>query len=133
MRDIFHTPQAPAAIGPYSQAVGKGAMVFTSGQIALDAGTGELINEDIKVETSKALDNLKAVLHAAGCTLDDVYSTTVYVRDMTDYEDINEIYAQYFDEKKAPARALVEVSRLPRDARIEISAIAFRSSANTRL
>ena len=117
------TLNAPAAIGPYSQAVVSNGFAFLSGQIPLDPSTGQLINGDVAAQTQRVLENLKAVLEACGCSLDKVVKTTVYLKDMGEFALMNEVYARYFAEN-APARATVEAARLPRDVRVEIDCIA---------
>jgi 2-iminobutanoate/2-iminopropanoate deaminase len=117
------TGGAPAAIGPYSQAVRSGDLVFLSGQIPLDPETGALVSGDIRKETERVLDNLGAVLAAAGCTFADVVKTTIYLTDLGDFEAVNETYARRF-EMEPPARATVQVSALPKGVRVEIDAIA---------
>jgi 2-iminobutanoate/2-iminopropanoate deaminase len=114
---------APAAIGPYSQAIQCGNLVFCSGQLGLDAGTGKLVGESVEAQTREALHNLRAVLLAAGLGLDRVVKTTVFVANMDDFPLINQVYATVFGEHK-PARATVEVARLPLDALVEIECIA---------
>ena len=116
------TKNAPEAIGPYSQAVKSGDMVFCSGQIALNP-EGELVGGDIKAQTGRVLDNLREVLVKAGSDMHKVVKTTVYLSDMEDFADMNEVYAKYFSNNK-PARATVEVSRLPKDVLVEIDCIA---------
>ncbi len=123
MRRAVSTPSAPAAIGPYSQAVAAGSLLFVSGQIPIDAATGTLIEGDVAAQTHRVLRNVEAILQAAGATLDDVVRTTVYLADMNDFAAMNEAYATYFH-APAPARATVQAARLPRDARIEIDVIA---------
>ena len=122
---VISTETAPAAIGPYSQAIVAGDMVFTSGQIPLSAETGLVVGDDVSAQAVQALDNLKAVLAGAGCGLDDVVKTTVFITDMSQFALVNEIYAKYFTEK-APARSCVEVSKLPKGCLVEIEAIAVR-------
>lgn len=117
------SPQAPAAIGPYSPAVRSGALLFVSGQIALDPATGTLVDGGIDAETRRVLDNLGALLAASGATFADVTRTTVYLIDLNDFQAMNEVYGTYF-QAPHPARSTVQVSRLPRDSRIEIDAIA---------
>jgi 2-iminobutanoate/2-iminopropanoate deaminase len=117
------TPNAPKAIGPYSQAVVAGNLVFCSGQIPLDPATGQMIDGDIRAQTRRVLDNLKAVLEAAGSGLDRVVRTTIFVMDMGDFAAVNEVYGGYFG-ATPPARATVQVAGLPRGARVEIDAIA---------
>jgi len=117
------TNTAPAAIGPYSQAMKTGNLLYCSGQIGLDPATGHMVANGIAAETRQCLTNLKAVLRAAGCTTSDIIKTTVYLTDMTDFPVVNEIYAELLAPAK-PARACVAVAALPKDARIEIDAIA---------
>lgn len=124
-REIINPPDAPAAIGPYSQAVLVGNTLYCSGQIAFVPETGELVKGDIEEEAAQALENLGAVLRAAGLDYTNVVTCTVYLTDMNDYAQVNEVYARYFSESP-PARAAVEVSALPRGARVEIAAIAVR-------
>lgn len=119
----IQTPNAPAAIGPYSQAIKAGDLLFVSGQIPLDAATGELIRSGVADETKKVLDNLKAILEAAGGGLGDVVKTTIFLKDMNNFGVVNEIYGTYFPQP-FPARATVEVARLPRDVNVEIEAVA---------
>ena len=123
----IHTDDAPAAIGPYSQAMSAGPWVFCSGQIALDPSTGELLAGNITEQTRLVLKNLVAVLHAAGCTVADVVKCDVFLKDMNDFAAMNAVYAEVFGDSR-PARAAVEVSRLPKDVDVEISAIAVRST-----
>ena len=124
-RERIYAPGAPAAIGPYCHGVLVGDTLYCSGQIALDPATGELIEGDIQDETSRTLDNLGAVLAAADMGFQHVVQVSVFVRDMDDYADVNEIYADYFSEAQ-PAREAMEVGTLPRGARVEISCIAVR-------
>jgi 2-iminobutanoate/2-iminopropanoate deaminase len=124
MKKIISTSHAPAAIGPYSQAVISHGLAFLSGQIPLDPATGKLIEAgDIAAQTERVLENLKAVLEACGSSLDKVVKTTVYLKDMSEFALMNEVYARYFAED-APARATIEAARLPRDVRVEIDCIA---------
>ena len=124
MKEMIHTPDAPAAIGPYVQAIRAGGFVFLSGQIPLDPRSGEIVAGEIEAQTERVLQNLRAVLEAAGTSLANVIKTTVYLADFGDFGKMNEVYAKYFGEAK-PARATVQVARLPRDARIEIDAVAL--------
>lgn len=117
------TDQAPAPVGPYSQAVKADDLVFISGQIALHPKTGELVMESLEAETAQVLDNLLAVLAASGSSIEQVIKTTVYLADMNDFNAVNAIYSKYF-KTHLPARVCVEVSRLPKDVRVEIDAIA---------
>ena len=120
---IVSTDQAPAAIGPYSQAVGYGGLLFLSGQIALDPSSGELINADVMEETAQIMSNLAEVLRCAGLDFTHVLKTTIFLRNMTDFQAVNEIYGGFFH-GDPPARATVEVSRLPKDVSVEIDMIA---------
>jgi len=123
MKEIVSTENAPGAIGPYSQAVKTGNMVFCSGQIPIDPATGEFVSNDVAEQTEQVLKNLSAVLGAAGTGLNNVVKTTVFLADMNDFTAMNEVYAKYFSDNK-PARATVQAARLPRDARVEIECIA---------
>jgi 2-iminobutanoate/2-iminopropanoate deaminase len=124
VREIVKTERAPAAIGPYSQAVRAGGFVFASGQIPLDPKTGEFVSGGVAEQTEQVMRNLTAVLEAAGCGLDSVVKTTVFLADMSDFAAMNEVYGRYFKENP-PARATVQAARLPRDARVEIEVIAL--------
>jgi 2-iminobutanoate/2-iminopropanoate deaminase len=117
------TPRAPAAIGPYSQAVVSNGLAFLSGQIPLDPTSGQVIEGDIAAQTERVLENLKAVLDSSGSSLAQVVKTTVYLKDMGEFARMNEVYARYFSQSP-PARATVEAARLPRDVRVEIDCIA---------
>ena len=117
------TAAAPAPVGPYNQAVKAGGMVFCSGQIALNPDTQELVTGDIQAEADQVLKNLRAVLEAAGATLNDVVKTTVFLADMSDYVAVNEVYARYFSDSR-PARAAVAVAGLPKGVSVEIDAVA---------
>ena len=121
---IISTNNAPAAIGPYSQAVKVGNLLYTSGQLAINVATGELINDDIKKATAQSLDNVKAILAEAGSSLDKVVKTLVFLKDMNDFAAMNEVYAQYFSENP-PARSCVQAAKLPKDAIVEIEVIAI--------
>jgi 2-iminobutanoate/2-iminopropanoate deaminase len=120
---IIATPNAPAAIGPYSQAVVSNGFAFLSGQIPLDPATGKTVDGDIAAQTERVFENLKAVLEACRSSLERVVKTTVYLQDMGEFAKMNEVYARYFP-KNPPARATVEAARLPRDVRVEIDCIA---------
>ncbi len=122
-KEIVNTSNAPNAIGPYSQAIKINKMVYLSGQIAIDPKTQQFIDGDIEVQTKRVLDNLRAVINAAGGSLESVVKTTIYITDINDFPKVNEIYASYFSSGK-PARSTVCVARLPKDAKIEIDAIA---------
>lgn len=124
MKTVISTSNAPSAIGPYSQAIKAGNLLFVSGQIPLDPATGALIPEDtIQAQTTRVLQNLSAILAQAGATLDNVVKTTVFLKDMEDFGEMNRIYNTFFT-TDCPARSAVEVARLPKDVRVEIEAIA---------
>jgi len=124
MREPLSTPNAPAAIGPYSQAIRAGGFLFVSGQIPLDPATGQLVTGGIADQTRRVLDNLGAILTAAGISFDHVVKTTVYLADMGEFAAMNEIYATCF-KSPAPARATIQAARLPRDVRVEIDLVAY--------
>ena len=124
MKKIINTSNAPTPIGPYSQAVQKGNMLFTSGQIAINPRTGSLVMESIEKETKQVMENLKAVLGKAGMDFSHVLKTSIFLSDMKNFGKVNEVYATYFDEATAPARETVEVSNLPKYVNVEISMIA---------
>ncbi|MNK08409.1 Enamine/imine deaminase [compost metagenome] len=124
MKKIIFTDKAPAPIGPYNQAVLSGNTLYTSGQIALHPETGELITGDIETETKQVMENMKAVLDAAGMNFENVVKTTIFISDMNDFAKINGVYGAYFDEKTAPARETVQVAKLPKNVNVEISMIA---------
>lgn len=126
-RTPISTKNAPAAIGPYNQAIAAGDLIFCSGQVALDPATGELGPDDVQGQARRALENLSAVLQAAGSSLADVVKTTVFLVDMADYAKVNEVYGEYFSDVP-PARSAVAVAALPRGARVEVEAIAVRRS-----
>jgi 2-iminobutanoate/2-iminopropanoate deaminase len=123
MREAVSTSTAPAAIGPYSQAIRAGSLLFVSGQIPLDPASGVLVEGDVKVQTHRVFRNLAGILEAAGSSLDRVVRATVYLADMNDFVAMNEVYATYFS-APAPARSTIQAARLPRDARVEIDVIA---------
>jgi 2-iminobutanoate/2-iminopropanoate deaminase len=125
-KEIIKSPDAPAAIGPYSQAIKVGNTLYCSGQIAIDPKTGELVTENIEAETKQVLDNLGAVLKEAGMDYSDVVQATVYMTDMENYKRINEVYGQYFT-KNPPSRVAVQVANLPKYVNVEISCIAVKS------
>jgi 2-iminobutanoate/2-iminopropanoate deaminase len=124
-KDVIASKDAPAAIGPYSQAIRTGNMVFLAGQIPINPKTGQVNLGTIEEQTAQVLDNLKAVLAADGMSMDNVVSTTVYVKELNDFTKLNNVYGSYFKDKP-PARATVQVQRLPKDVAVEISAIAVR-------
>ncbi|PSO52712.1 MAG: reactive intermediate/imine deaminase [Cyanobacteria bacterium QH_8_48_120] len=122
----IHTNQAPAPVGPYNQAIATtGGMIFVSGQIALNPSTGEIVGGDVAQQSQQMMANLEAVLKAAGAGFPDVVKTTVFLSDMSNFAAMNQVYGKYFQEATAPARSCIEVSRLPKDALVEIECIAF--------
>ena len=125
-RDVIASADAPAAIGPYSQAIRAGGFVFCSGQIPLDAGTGALVGgEDVRAQTRKVMENLQAVLLAAGSSLHRAVKLSIFLTDLGDFSAVNEVYASFFEGVEPPARACVQVSALPRGVKVEIEAIAL--------
>lgn len=120
--EVIFTKNAPAAVGPYSQAIKIGDMVFCSGQIPLVPETGEVVEGDVRAQATQSLENVKAVLTEVGATFNNVVKTTVFIKDMNDFGAINEVYAQYFGDHK-PARSCVEVARLPKDVLVEVEVI----------
>lgn len=125
MKQKISTEKAPAAIGPYSQGVDLGNMVFTSGQLGIDMTTGAL-PEGVEAQAKCSLENIKSILAAAGLTMDNIVKTVVFIKDMNDFAKVNAIYSQYINGEILPARSCVEVARLPKDALVEIEAIAVR-------
>jgi 2-iminobutanoate/2-iminopropanoate deaminase len=125
-KKIIFTDKAPAPIGPYSQAVLVGNTLYTSGQVALNPATMELVLDNIETETKQVMENLKAVLEAANMTFENVIKTTIFLTDMGDFANMNTVYGSYFDEKTAPARETVEVAGLPKNVNVEISMIAMK-------
>ena len=126
MKKIVSTLNAPAPIGPYSQAVLSGNTLYISGQIPLDPKTGNLVKEDIEKETTQSMENLKAILKEAGMTFENVVKSTIFLKDMNQFAEVNKVYGTYFDEKSAPARETVEVANLPKFVNVEISMIAVK-------
>lgn len=124
MKKVINTPNAPAPIGPYSQAVLIGDLLYTSGQIAIDPKTGDLKTEDITTETLQVMENLKAILEAAGMNFSSVVKTTIFITDMNDFAKINAAYGSYFTDSYAPARETVQVAALPKNVHVEISMTA---------
>jgi len=124
MKDRVHTDNAPKAIGPYSQAIKANGFVFASGQIPLDPATMQIVEGGIREQTERVMKNLDAVLQAAGSSLEGVVKTTVFLKDLTDFVEMNEVYGSFF-KQTPPARSTVEVARLPRDVRVEIDVIAL--------
>jgi len=128
MKKIISTSEAPAAVGPYSQAVRVGSTIYCAGQIPLDPKSGQIVSKDIAEQTRRVLDNITAVLKAEGLTFDHVVKTTIYLTDLADFQTVNEIYASYFNQAP-PARSTVQVPALPKGARIEIEAIAVANES----
>lgn len=127
---IINTPDAPAPVGPYNQAIAANGFLFVAGQIALDPASMTIVGEgDVETQTRQVMENLAAILKAAACGWDDIVKTTVFLDDMADFAAVNSIYAQFFDEATAPARACVEVSRLPKNVLVEIDCIAVLPGA----
>ena len=126
MKKIIFTDKAPAPIGPYNQAVLVGNTLYTSGQIALNPATMELVLDDIETETKQVMENMKAVLEAADMTFNNVVKTTIFIMNMGDFARINSVYSAYFDEATAPARETVQVAGLPKGVNVEISMIAVK-------
>jgi 2-iminobutanoate/2-iminopropanoate deaminase len=126
MKKIINTSNAPAPIGPYNQAVLNGDLLYTSGQIAIDPKTGKLITDSIQAETELVMENLKAILTEAGMTFENVLKSSIFISDMNNFAEINEVYARYFNAETAPARETVEVANLPKFVNVEISVIASK-------
>jgi 2-iminobutanoate/2-iminopropanoate deaminase len=124
MKKIISTTEAPAALGPYSQAVRAGSTVYCAGQIPLDPKSGQIVSQDITEQTRRVLDNVTAVLQAEGLTFENIVKTTIFLIDLADFQTVNEVYGSYF-EKDPPARSTVQVAALPKGARVEIEAIAI--------
>jgi 2-iminobutanoate/2-iminopropanoate deaminase len=125
MKKIIFTQKSPAPIGPYNQAILKGNTLYTSGQIAINPENGELVTSSIEVETKQVMENMKAILEAAGMTFENVVKSTIFIMNMNDFGIINSVYGSYFDENTAPARETVQVACLPKNVNIEISMIAI--------
>jgi len=124
MKKIYKTNNAPSPVGPYNQAVSVNGILYISGQIAIDPNSGNLITENITVETHQVFKNIQAILTEAGITFENVIKASIFIKNMDDFAEINKVYASYFNEDTAPARECVEVARLPKDVHIEISIIA---------
>lgn len=125
MKKIIATEKAPGAIGPYSQAVEMGNLIFVSGQLPIDPATGEFAGEDIASQTRQSLENIRSILAEAGCSMEDVLRTGVFLKDMDQFGAMNQVYGEFFT-SQYPARAAVQVARLPKDALVEIEAVACR-------
>lgn len=126
MKKIINTSNAPAPIGPYNQAILSGDTLYVSGQIPIDPATGKLIEGDIKKETRQSMENLKAILTEAGMTFENVVKSSIFLNDMNQFTEVNEVYGAYFDSETAPARETVEVANLPKFVNVEISVIAVK-------
>jgi 2-iminobutanoate/2-iminopropanoate deaminase len=131
MKKIISTTEAPAAIGPYSQAVRAGSMIFCAGQVPLDPKTGQIVSQDVAEQTRRVLENVAAILRSEQLTLEHVVKTTVFLADFGDFQKMNEVYATYFT-NRPPARSTVGVSTLPKDARVEIEVIAIADESDAR-
>jgi 2-iminobutanoate/2-iminopropanoate deaminase len=127
-KKVVFTEKAPKPIGPYSQAIIAGNLIFTAGQIPIDPATNQVVQGDIKEQTRRVLENLRAILESVGATFDDVVKVTIYMKDLNEFSAMNEVYSEYF-KNSPPARTTVEVSRLPRDVKIEIDLIAIVKQA----
>jgi len=127
MKKILFTDKAPAPIGPYNQAVLSGNTLYTSGQIAINPATGDLVLDSIEIETKQVMENMKAVLESAGMTFENVVKSTIFISNMNEFATINSVYGSYFNEKTAPARETVQVACLPKNVNVEISMIAVAS------
>ncbi|MFL2600180.1 MAG: Rid family detoxifying hydrolase [Flavobacteriaceae bacterium] len=125
MKKIIETKKAPLPIGPYSQAVEIKKFLFVSGQIGIDPESGKLLNDNIKIETEQVMENINSILEASNRNFGNVVKTSIFLRDLENFDKVNSIYSKYFDEDTSPARETIEVSRLPKDANVEISIIAF--------
>ena len=126
MKEVINTTNAPAPIGPYSQAIATGNFVFVSGQIPMDPSTGEIISENIKAETKKVMENIQAILTEAGLTFGNVVKTSIFLTDMQSFAQVNEVYGTYFTDQ-FPARETIQVAALPKNVNVEISVIAIKS------
>lgn len=126
MKTILSTKNAPQAIGPYSQGIDTGNLIFLSGQIPIDPAVGEITASDIEGQTRQALENIKAILESDSCSMDQVVKTTVYLKDIADFTKMNDIYKEFFSEGNYPARSAVQVAALPKDALVEIEVIALK-------
>jgi 2-iminobutanoate/2-iminopropanoate deaminase len=126
MKKVISTKNAPAAIGPYSQGIMVGNMLFISGQIPVDPASGQIVSGDIREQTRQVMKNVSAILNEAGMTLENVVKTTIFLKDMNKFSDVNEVYKSFFNEGDYPARSTIEVARLPKDVLIEIEAIAIK-------
>jgi len=131
MKKIISTTEAPAAVGPYSQAVRVGSTIYCAGQIPLDPKSGQIVSQDISAQTFRVLDNITAVLNAEGLSFQNIVKTTIFLTDLADFQTVNEIYASYF-KHAPPARSTVQVPALPKGARVEIEAIAVTDDGDTQ-
>ena len=126
MKKVLSTQNAPQAIGPYSQGIDSGNLVFLSGQIPIDPSKGEIVVSDIEGQTRQVLKNIKAILESDDCTMDQVVKTTVYLKDIADFTKMNDVYKEFFSEGNYPARSAVQVAALPKDALVEIEVVALK-------
>lgn len=126
MKAVLSTENAPKAIGPYSQGVLAGDLLFLSGQLPIDPATGEIVAADIEGQTKQSLTNVKAILESAGCTMDHVVKTTVFLKDINEFGKMNEVYKEFFHEGNYPARSAIQVAAIPKDAKVEIEVVALK-------
>lgn len=126
MKAILSTENAPKAIGPYSQGIQAGDLLFLSGQLPIDPATGEIAATDIEGQTKQSLTNVKAILESAGCTMDHVVKTTVFLKDINEFGKMNEVYKEFFNEGNYPARSAIQVAAIPKDAKVEIEVVALK-------
>ena len=126
MKTVLNTDKAPKAIGPYSQGIDTGNLMFLSGQLPIVPSEGKIMAEDIEGQTKQSLENVKAILGSAGCSMDDVVKTTVFLKDIADFTKMNEVYAEFFSEGDYPARSAFQVAALPKDALVEIEVVALK-------
>lgn len=127
MKKVLNTEKAPAAIGPYSQGIDTGKLLFLSGQLPIDPAAGDIVATDIEGQTKQSLENVKAILATAGCTMDDVVKTTVLLKDIADFGKMNAVYAEFFSEGNYPARSAFQAAALPKDALVEIEVVALKA------
>ena len=128
-KQVISTNNAPAALGPYSQAVKYGGLIYVSGQLPIDPATNEMVENDVRLQTKQSLTNIKNILAEAGGTMDDILKVTIYLKNMSDFASVNEIYGTFFTPGDCPTRFCVEVAKLPKDALVEIDAIAIDQNA----
>ncbi len=128
MKTVLSTEHAPKAIGPYSQGIQAGDLLFLSGQLPIDPAVGKIVAADIEGQTKQSLTNIRAILESAGCTMDNVVKTTVFLKDINDFGKMNEVYKEFFTEGNYPARSAIQVAAIPQDARLEIEVVALKKA-----